>query len=559
MLRDIGLATIVINLIALLVSLYTLQVYDRVIPRGGFETLFVLTLGMGVALLIDFCLKVSRALILDRESGDIDVELSEFFYSRLLALGLDTRPPSVGTLAAQLRGLESIRGLMTSVSFLILADLPFALFFILAIAGIGGPVALVPLTIFPIALTLAFVFSRLIRRDAEKVQMSGHRKNGLLVDSLSAADTIRANGAESHLLGRWNELLHALQASDKNVRRWSVIASSLFSFLQQTSFVGIVVVGAYQVAGGHLTLGGLIACTILGGRVNGPLVASLPGFILQWTSSRIALKSLDQLLEFDSAFPIGKKPIDPPSGLASLTMENVSFAYPEANQALSVPKFQMAPGERIAIIGSVGSGKTTFLKLLAGLFRPQQGEITFAGVDLRLLDEHRLRKRLFYLPQRYQLFQGTLRENLLAGLDAVDDERLLGAAKKSGLIRVINAHPRGLDLPIAEGGQGLSGGQTALVGITRLLLSDAELLLLDEPTSSLDQETEIRIIREIIEFVGDQRSLIVITHRPQIFTAVRRLIVFGQGRIALDGPLRDVLNRLREMSTEALKESPDAG
>ena len=318
-------------------------------------------------------------------------------------------------------------------------------------------------------------------------------------------------------------------------------------------------VGAYQVAGGHLTLGGLIACTILGGRVNGPLVASLPGFILQWTSSRIALKSLDQLLEFDSAFPIGKKPIDPPTGPASLTMENVSFAYPEANQALSVPKFQMGPGERIAIIGSVGSGKTTFLKLLAGLFRPQQGEITFAGVDLRLLDEHQLRKRLFYLPQRYQLFQGTLRENLLAGLDAVDDEHLLDAAKKSGLIRVINAHPRGLDLPIAEGGQGLSGGQTALVGITRLFLSDAELLLLDEPTSSLDQETEIRIIREIIEFAGDQRSLIVITHRPQIFTAIRRLIVFGQGRIALDGPLKDVLNRLREMSTEALKESPDAG
>ena len=559
MLRDIGLATIVINLIALLVSLYTLQVYDRVIPRGGFETLFVLTLGMAVALLIDFCLKVSRAFILDRESGDIDVELSEFFYSRLMAIGLDTRPPSVGTLAAQLRGLESIRGLMTSVSFLILADLPFALFFILAIAGIGGPVALVPLTIFPIALILAFVFSRLIRRDAEKVQMSSHRKNGLLVDSLSAADTIRANGAESHLLGRWNELLHALQGSDKNVRRWSVIASSLFSFLQQTSFVGIVVVGAYQVAGGHLTLGGLIACTILGGRVNGPLVASLPGFILQWTSSRIALKSLDQLLELDSAFPIGKKPIDPPAGPASLTMENVSFAYPEANQALSVSKFQMGPGERIAIIGSVGSGKTTFLKLLAGLFRPQQGEITFAGVDLRLLDEHQLRKRLFYLPQRNQLFQGTLRENLLAGLDAVDDERLLEAAKKSGLIRVINAHPRGLDLPIAEGGQGLSGGQTALVGITRLFLSDAELLLLDEPTSSLDQETEIRIIREIIEFAGDQRSLIVITHRPQIFTAIRRLIVFGQGRIALDGPLKDVLNRLREMSTEALKESPDAG
>ena len=176
-----------------------------------------------------------------------------------------------------------------------------------------------------------------------------------------------------------------------------------------------------------------------------------------------------------------------------------------------------------------------------------------------MLDEHQLRKRLFYLPQRYQLFQGTLRENLLAGLDAVDDERLLEAAKKSGLIRVINAHPRGLDLPIAEGGQGLSGGQTALVGLTRLFLSDAELLLLDEPTSSLDQETEIRIIREIFEFAGDQRSLIVITHRPQIFTAIRRLIVFGQGRIALDGPLKDVLNRLREMSTEALKESPDAG
>ena len=203
MLRDIGLATLVINLIALLISLYTLQVYDRVIPRGGFETLFVLTLGIGIALVIDFFLKISRAFILDRESGDIDVELSEFFFARLLGVGLDARPPSVGTLAAQLKGLDSIRGLMTSASFLILADLPFALLFIAAIAGIGGPVALVPLIVFPMALIAAFVFSALIRRDAERVQISSHRKNGLVVDSLSASETIRSNGAEHHLMKRW--------------------------------------------------------------------------------------------------------------------------------------------------------------------------------------------------------------------------------------------------------------------------------------------------------------------------------------------------------------------
>ena len=557
MLRDIGLATLVINLIALLISLYTLQVYDRVIPRGGFETLFVLTLGIGIALVIDFFLKISRAFILDRESGDIDVELSEFFFARLLGVGLDARPPSVGTLAAQLKGLDSIRGLMTSASFLILADLPFALLFIAAIAGIGGPVALVPLIIFPMALIAAFVFSALIRRDAERVQISSHRKNGLVVDSLSASETIRSNGAEHHLMKRWFVLLKELQVSDKNLRRWSVIASALFSLLQQTSFVGIVVVGAFQVADGNLTLGGLIACTILGGRINGPLVASLPSLIIQWTSSRIALTALDQMLELRSAFPIGKRSIAPPIGSANLEIQNATFAYNEAKQAIQVQKFKLEPGERVAVIGSVGSGKTTFLKLLAGLYSPQQGEVLFTGVDLRLLDEHALRKRVFYMPQHYQLFQGTLRENLCAGLPDINDDALLEAAKRSGLIKVINGHPRGLDLPISEGGSGLSGGQTALVGITRLFLVDADVLLLDEPSSALDQETEARVINEIFKYAGDQRSVVMITHRPQVFTAIRRLVVFGQGRIAIDGPVKDVLARLRDGSGRARQETSD--
>ena len=557
MLRDIGLATLVINLIALLISLYTLQVYDRVIPRGGFETLFVLTLGIGIALVIDFFLKISRAFILDRESGDIDVELSEFFFARLLGVGLDARPPSVGTLAAQLKGLDSIRGLMTSASFLILADLPFALLFIAAIAGIGGPVALVPLIIFPMALVAAFVFSALIRRDAERVQISSHRKNGLVVDSLSASETIRSNGAEHHVMKRWFALLKELQVSDKNLRRWSVIASALFSLLQQTSFVGIVVVGAFQVADGNLTLGGLIACTILGGRINGPLVASLPSLIIQWTSSRIALTALDQMLELRSAFPIGKRSIAPPIGSANLEIQNATFAYNKAKQAIQVQKFKLEPGERVAVIGSVGSGKTTFLKLLAGLYPPQQGRVLFTGVDLSLLDEHTLRKRVFYMPQHYQLFQGTLRENLCAGLPDINDDALLEAAKRSGLIKVINGHPRGLDLPISEGGSGLSGGQTALVGITRLFLVDADVLLLDEPSSALDQETEARVINEIFKYAGDQRSVVMITHRPQVFTAIRRLVVFGQGRIAIDGPVKDVLARLRDGSGRARQETSD--
>ena len=558
MLRDIGVATLVINLVALLISLYTLQVYDRVIPRGGFETLFVLTLGIGIALFIDFLLKISRAFIMDRESGDIDVELSEFFFARLLAVGLDARPPSVGTLAAQLRGLDIVRGLMTSASFLILADLPFALLFIAAIAGIGGSVALVPLTVFPIALITAFIFAALIRRDAEKVQLSSHRKNGLLVDSINASETIRSNSAENHLVGRWNKLLQELQVSDRNLRRWSVIAGALFSLLQQVSFVGIVVVGAFQVADGNLTLGGLIACTILGGRINGPLVASLPNLIIQWTSSRIALTSLDQMLQLPSAFPIGKKAIAPPEGAPNLLMQNVTFAYNETSQALQVQKFKLEPGERVAIIGSVGSGKTTFLKLLAGLYQPKQGEVLFSDVDMRLLDETAVRRKVFYMPQHYQLFQGTLRENLLAGLSAVDDEKVLEAAKRSGLIKVINGHPRGLELPIAEGGQGLSGGQTALVGITRLFLSDADILLLDEPSSALDQETEARVINELFKYAGDRRSVVMITHRPQVFTAIRRLVVFGQGRIAIDGPLKDVLARLRETATRPTTEAPDA-
>ena len=289
-------ATVLVNLIALATSLYSMQVYDRVIPRSGFATLWVLTVGVMFALLMDFALRLTRALMIEREAAAIDAEVSEFFFARAQAIRLDARPPGIGTVAAQLRGWEQVRGLLSSGFIFLLADLPFALFFLLVIGALGGVIALVPLLAFPLSLLLGVVVTRLIRSDTARSQASGNRKNGLLVESFDAAETIKANRAGWHMLARWNRLTDELQLHEDGVKRWSAVAATVFATLQQATYVLLVAWGAVRVSEGAMTMGALIACTILSGRVTGPLVAQLPGFLVQWGYARSSLNALDRMM-----------------------------------------------------------------------------------------------------------------------------------------------------------------------------------------------------------------------------------------------------------------------
>ncbi len=551
MILDATIATIVINLIALATSIYSMQVYDRVIPRAGFATLVVLTVGMIFALVVDMLIRSTRAIMIDREAGGIDSEVSEYFYARMQAVRLDARPRSIGTMAAQLRGTDQVRSLLSSASLFVLADLPFALLFMGVMAWLGGIVALVPLIAFPLALVLAALMARFIRNDTAAAQVTGNRKNGQLVEALDAAETIKANQGGWHMLVSWNRLVDEVHGHDLKVKRWSTFSGSGFSFIQQLSYVGVVCVGAFQVAEGHMTMGAVIACSILSGRVNGPLVAALPNLIIQWGYARSSLAALDGILKMPSDQPEGHQMVRQPDMRGQLSLEQVKFAHQDSRQGINLPSLKIAPGERIGIVGPVGSGKSTLLKLLAGLYAPQEGHVLLDGVDIRQIAEEDLRRQICYFPQDYRLITGTLRDNLTLGLPTPDDEVLLDASAKTGLADLVRNHPMGLDLPISEGGNGLSGGQREQVGLTRLLLAKPKMLLLDEPTANLDQESELRVLQAILQAIGPDCSLVFVTHKMQLVSLVQRLLVVNKGQIALDGPTKAVLERLRPAPAQA--------
>lgn len=541
-------ATVVVNLIALATSLYSMQVYDRVIPRGGFATLWVLTVGVIFALLLDFALRTTRALMIEREAAKIDAEVSEFFFARAQAIRLDARPPGVGTMAAQLRGWEQIRGLLSAAFIFLIADLPFALFFILVIGALGGVILLVPLLSFPLALILAALFSRLIRSDTAKAQISGNRKNGLLVESLDAAETVQANRGSWHMLARWNRLMDEVQLHEDPVKRWSSIATSIFGTLQQVAYVLLVAWGAVRVAEGEMTMGALIACTILAGRVNGPLIAQLPGFLVQWGYSRSSLQALDAIMKL----PLERAPdaecLRPERLEASLRFEGVQFAYTGARAGIDIAALDIRAGERVAVIGGIGSGKSTLLRLMAGLFAPMAGTVTISGLDISQVAPDVLRRHLGYLPQDTRLLNGTLRENLLLGLGDPGDDAVMAAVEAVGLSALVSTHPKGLDLPIAEGGRGLSGGQRTLANLVRLFLADPELWLLDEPTANLDQATETRVLDGLKRRLTPGRTLVLVTHRMQLLSLSERVIVLQNGKVALDGPTAEIVAKLKERS-----------
>lgn len=549
MVVDAALATVVLNVITLATSLYTMQVYDRVVPRAGYSTLWVLTLGVVIATLFDFVLRIVRATMLERESAAIDAEVSEFFFARAMAVRLDARHGGIGTMAGQLRSYDQIRALLSSATVFAIADLPFALFFIWVIYLLAGPVALVPLLSFFVSIGLGLLFARMIRRQADGVQVGTNRKNGLMVEALDAAETIKSNRGGWQMLGRWNRLVEDVERDDYDMKRLSAVAQSASAMVQQVAYVAIIAWGAIEIINGNMTAGALIACSIISGRVNGPLVIQLPGMIVQATYARAALKGLDSFLQL----PVDREPdvdyLRPEKLQNNVKLDDVSFVYPGARNGVMVKQMQLSPGEKIGVIGPVGSGKSTLLKMVAGLFPPQKGAIYLSGLEMAQIAEDRLRRHVGYLGQEFRLVNGTLREQLTLGISDPGDDALIAAAEATGLGKLIAAHPKGLDLPISEGGKGLSGGQRALVGLTRLFLARPKLWLLDEPTAALDQESEEQALRSVMSNLAKDDTLVLVTHKLQLLSLVQRVVVVINGQIVLDGPTAEVLQKLRPSST----------
>ena len=545
-----GLATIFANLLTLATSLYSMQLYDRVIPLASFDTLFVLTAGVLFALVLDLLLRSLRALLIEREAQDIDAEVSEYFFARAQAIRLESRPPGIGTMAAQLRGQEQIRQVLSSSSLFVLADLPFALFFIVVIGMIGGSLALVPMISLPIAILFAMLLARVIRNGTDRAQVSGNRKNGMLVESLDATETVKANRGGWFMMGRWNSLIREIHHYEYPVKRAQAVASSLFSTLQQTAYVSIMGFGAYLAATGQLTTGALLACSIIAGRINGPLVAQLPNLIVQWGYARSSLKALDSIMQL---------PLDPASGAGALRPEKLegafeikdaAFVYPgQGRPALEVDQLAIAPGERVAVIGGIGSGKSTLLKLLSGIYAPHQGSVLLGNLDLSQVAEDIARRHIGYVPQDARLVNGTLRDNIVMGLGDISDAEITDLAQATRLDAIIAAQQDGLMRKIQEGGRGLSGGQRSLVAISRVLLASPKVWLLDEPTAALDQATEQAVLEQIEKRIDADATLVIVTHKPQLLARFDRIIVMSGGKIVKDGKPQDIMREFSPAST----------
>ena len=554
-----AVASVVINLFGLLTSLYSMQVYDRVIPTQGLSTLYALTAGIAMGILLELVAKFARATITEHAIRSMDLGLSHSIFERLLRVRMDQFPASVGTLSAQLRSYEMIRSFASSVTLYLLVDTPFALLFLAVIYLLGGPlVAAVPVAFFIVALMVGFLFRRSMERHALSGQAASNRKLGLLVEAVESAESIKASGSGWQFLARWNGLTRINIDEDMRLRHLGDSATYYAGFLQQLSYVLLVATGAYvATTSTSLTSGGIIACSIISGRVLTP-AGMLPGLMVQWANAKSAMRSLSHIFTLEQDNHAVERPLVIDRLRGEVAVQNLEFGYRGHATVLQLENLHIQPGEKVGLLGPVGSGKSTLLKLLSGMYMPSKGRVSLDGIDLQHVSRPHLSDRLGYLPQDVRLFAGTLRDNLTFGVLGKTEQNLLAACELTGLRPVIAAHPKGFDMPIAEGGTGVSGGQKQLIALTRMVLAAPDVWLLDEPTASMDEGLEARTIAALRASVQVEQTLILVTHKPALLQLVDRLVILSPTGVVLDGPKAHVLQQLAARSRPAPAARPGA-
>ena len=544
---DAILATAMVTLLTMATSLFSMQVYDRVIPNQGFNTLWVLSVGVTLSIVLEFVLKQVRSRTVDLACNAVDHDLSEWFFQRMLGIRMEARPPSVGTLAAQVKGFEMVRGVLASTSLFALTDVPFAVIFLLMIGFVGGWLVLVPIVALPVSLLAGLMFQRAIQRHTNLNLSASNRKAGLLVESVDGAESMKANSAEWTMLGRWSTLVNETGMAEQSIRHYAALSQNMTVVFQQLAYIAMVAAGAYMVAENQMTMGALLACSIVSNRVLAPIV-QLPGVMVQWAHARAAIDGLDKIIRLPNEADTAHSALAPPDLEGSFRFERSRFSYGapgSGNQvALDIERLDIKAGEKVGLIGAIGSGKSTLLKLTSGMYRAAEGKVYLGGIDLALLAPATVRETVGYLPQETRLFSGTLRENLLLGLADPGEAAILAAARRTGLIDLITGQPRGLALEISEGGRGVSGGQKQLIAVTRMLLARPRVWLLDEPTGAMDAKSEARIVALLGELASEGVTLIATTHKNALLPLLDRLVVMQGGRVVLDGPRDAVLAKL---------------
>ena len=539
--RDVLLAALLINLFALAFPMFSMNVYDRVVPNNAFETLWALAVGVLLVLGADLFMRVLRSHFVDEASARIDVTLSATLMEKVLGLRLEHRPESVGSFAQNLRGFEQVRDFIASSTALI--DLPFALLFVIVLAWILPWLALPVLVAFGLILGLGYLLQHRLHALSETTYQASAQRNATLIESLSAIETIKSQGAESVIQSKWERANLFLASSNVKMRGLSSGAMLATSTLTQLVSVAMILIGVYLISQRELTMGALIAASMLSGRALAP-AGQIVGLLMQYQGARTALESLNKIMEKPVERPAGESFIQRPILRGDIEFRNVKFAYPNrSDSAIEGISFKISAGERVALIGRVGSGKSTIQRLIMGLYQPTDGAVLLDGIDLRQLDPADVRRNVASVSQDVTLFQGTLRENITFGLPFSDDSAVVAAAEVAGLTDFINRHPRGFDMPVGERGESLSGGQRQGVGLARAVLHNAPLLLLDEPTSAMDFSTEAQITTKVTAFARD-KTVVLVTHRTSLLALATRVIVIDGGKVVADGPRDRIMEAL---------------
>ncbi len=545
MYRDALIAALLINIFAMAMPLFTMNVYDRVVPNNAIETLWVLAIGIALVIIFNMILSTARSHVVDSASKRVDVRLSAQIMERVLDLRLEGRPVSVGSFAANLRSFESIRDFIASATITTLVDLPFILLFLAALVWISPWMILPPL----VAIVIILLVSLAAQARMESLTMSSYQassqRNATLVEALTGLEAVKTLNAQGSIQRNWERATEYIAQTGGKLKLISSSTVGIVQTAQQLVSIAVVIIGVYQVQESTMSMGGIIAASMIAGRCLAPL-GQVAGLLMQYQNARTSLASIDNYMKLPVERPPEAEFLHRPVFHGAIEFRDVTFAYPGTSQpVLKKISFKLNPGEKVGIIGRIGSGKTTLEKLALALYQPTEGAVLLDGVDVRQIDPADVRRAIGHVPQDPLLFYGSLKHNLAMGAPHADDASILAAANLAGVTEFANLHPDGFDMVIGERGESLSGGQRQSVAVARALINDPPILLLDEPSSNMDHQSEAQLRKRLGE-ASANKTILLVTHRTALLELVDRLIVVDNGHIVADGPKEQVVEALRQ-------------
>jgi ATP-binding cassette subfamily C protein LapB len=542
---EVLVASFFINLFAIASSLFVMNVYDRVVPNNALDTLTVLAIGVITVFCFDFLMKMLRGYFIDIASKKTDVILSSRIFEQMLGVKMSSRPESVGNFANNMQQFDAFREFFTSTTISALIDLPFVIFFISVIYLIGGYVAIVPVVAVPLVIFVGLIIQSPLNKVVKESYRYSGQKHAMLIESLAGVETIKGISAESPLQRKWEHTVGMSAKLGTKVRGLSLTAVSFSALVQQIAGVAVVILGVNKISDGDITMGALIACTILTGRALAPL-AQVAGLMTRYHQSVAALQSLDNVMKLPTDRLRGKTPLHRPTLKGNIEFRDIVFKYPNQSvPALSNVSFTISEGEKVGIIGRIGSGKTTIEKLILNLYQCTEGTVLIDGTEIGQLDPAALRRNIGYVPQDIILFYGSVKDNITMGAPFSDDLSVLKAARVAGVTDFVAKHPQGFDMPVGERGEKLSGGQRQAVAVARSLILDPPILVFDEPTNMMDNRTE-ELFKAHLKEVSANKTLILVTHKGSLLSLVDRLLLLDGGKVVADGPRDLVLKALSD-------------